>query len=121
MSAKDVKFGDSARVKMLQGVNILADAVKVTLGPKGRNVVLDKSEAAVAAVKAKNKVKNATENPEDYDGNLNAMNTAKIIALVSLIINVLYFIYVLYLIFSGGYDDSLEKWQEIMAEIEKNS
>ena len=43
MSAKDVKFGDSARVKMLQGVNILADAVKVTLGPKGRNVVLDKS------------------------------------------------------------------------------
>ena len=34
MSAKDVKFGDSARVKMLQGVNILADAVKVTLGPK---------------------------------------------------------------------------------------
>ena len=43
MSAKDVKFGDSARVKMLQGVNILADAVKVTLGPKGRNVVIDKS------------------------------------------------------------------------------
>ena len=43
MSAKDVKFGDSARSKMLKGVNILADAVKVTLGPKGRNVVLDKS------------------------------------------------------------------------------
>ena len=43
MSVKDVKFGDSARVKMLQGVNILADAVRVTLGPKGRNVVLDKS------------------------------------------------------------------------------
>ena len=42
MSAKDVKFGDSARVKMLQGVNILADAVKVTLGPKGRNVVVEK-------------------------------------------------------------------------------
>ncbi|MFT6028894.1 MAG: chaperonin GroEL [Oleiphilaceae bacterium] len=43
MSAKDVKFGDSARSKMVAGVNILADAVKVTLGPKGRNVVLDKS------------------------------------------------------------------------------
>ena len=43
MSAKDVKFGDSARSLMLNGVNILADAVKVTLGPKGRNVVLDKS------------------------------------------------------------------------------
>jgi chaperonin GroEL len=43
MTAKDVKFGDSARQRMLAGVNILADAVKVTLGPKGRNVVLDKS------------------------------------------------------------------------------
>ena len=46
MSAKDVKFGDSARSKMLDGVNVLADAVKVTLGPKGRNVVLDKSFGA---------------------------------------------------------------------------
>ncbi|MGP1956249.1 MAG: chaperonin GroEL [Arsenophonus sp. NC-PE1-MAG3] len=43
MAAKDVKFGSDARTKMLRGVNILADAVKVTLGPKGRNVVLDKS------------------------------------------------------------------------------
>ena len=40
MAAKDVKFGNDARVKMLRGVNVLADAVKVTLGPKGRNVVL---------------------------------------------------------------------------------
>ncbi|MCH8493736.1 MAG: chaperonin GroEL [Idiomarina sp.] len=43
MAAKEVKFGNSARQKMLKGVNVLADAVKVTLGPKGRNVVLDKS------------------------------------------------------------------------------
>src|SRR5204862_6524065 len=43
MSAKDVRFHESARHKMLAGVNILADAVKVTLGPKGRNVILDKS------------------------------------------------------------------------------
>ncbi|MDE3974849.1 chaperonin GroEL [Glaesserella parasuis] len=43
MAAKDVKFGNDARVKMLKGVNVLADAVKVTLGPKGRNVVLDKA------------------------------------------------------------------------------
>jgi len=43
MTAKDVKFGDNARQKMLKGVNLLADAVKVTLGPKGRNVVIDKS------------------------------------------------------------------------------
>ena len=43
MAAKEVKFHSDARDKMLRGVNILADAVKVTLGPKGRNVVLDKS------------------------------------------------------------------------------
>ncbi|SOB74696.1 chaperonin GroEL [Marinobacter sp. LV10R510-11A] len=43
MSAKEVKFGDSARKRMVAGVNILADAVRVTLGPKGRNVVLEKS------------------------------------------------------------------------------
>ena len=51
MSAKDVKFGDSARSRMLQGVNTLADAVKVTLGPKGRNVVLDKSFGAPTVTK----------------------------------------------------------------------
>ena len=43
MAAKEVLFGDSARQRMVRGVNILADAVKVTLGPKGRNVVLDRS------------------------------------------------------------------------------
>ena len=43
MAAKDVKFSSDARDRMLRGVDILADAVKVTLGPKGRNVVLDKS------------------------------------------------------------------------------
>ena len=43
MAAKDVKFDTDARDRMLRGVNILADAVKVTLGPKGRNVVIDKS------------------------------------------------------------------------------
>ncbi len=46
MSAKEVKFGRDAREKMLNGVTILADAVKVTLGPKGRNVVIDKSFGA---------------------------------------------------------------------------
>ena len=43
MAAKDVVFGDSARTKMVEGVNILANAVKVTLGPKGRNVVIERS------------------------------------------------------------------------------
>ena len=46
MAAKDVKFGGDARARMLHGVDILADAVKITLGPKGRNVVLDKSFGA---------------------------------------------------------------------------
>ena len=49
--AKEVKFSDSARSKMLEGVNILANAVKVTLGPKGRNVVLDKSFGAPTVTK----------------------------------------------------------------------
>ena len=51
MTAKDVKFGDAARQGMLAGVNILADAVKTTLGPKGRNVVLDKSFGAPTVTK----------------------------------------------------------------------
>ena len=46
MAAKDIKFGRTAREKMLRGVDILADAVKVTLGPKGRNVIIDKSFGA---------------------------------------------------------------------------
>src|ERR671923_1506076 len=46
MAAKEVKFRSEAREKMLRGVDILADAVKVTLGPKGRNVVIDKSFGA---------------------------------------------------------------------------
>ena len=51
MSAKEVKFGDEARARMLCGVNILANAVKVTLGPKGRNVVLEKSFGAPTVTK----------------------------------------------------------------------
>src|SRR3546814_9911055 len=46
MAAKEVKFGDDARSRMVAGVNVLANAVKVTLGPKGRNVILDKSYGA---------------------------------------------------------------------------
>ena len=46
MAAKDVRFGGDARQRMLRGVDVLADAVKVTLGPKGRNVILDKSFGA---------------------------------------------------------------------------
>ncbi|CAK0742938.1 chaperonin GroEL [Gammaproteobacteria bacterium] len=51
MAAKDVRFGEDARHRMLSGVNVLANAVKVTLGPKGRNVVLDKSFGAPSITK----------------------------------------------------------------------
>src|SRR3954451_5451170 len=51
MAAKEVKFHDAARHRIVAGVNILADAVKVTLGPKGRNVVLDKSWGAPTVTK----------------------------------------------------------------------
>ncbi len=51
MAAKEVKFGDSARARMVEGINILADAVKVTLGPKGRNVVLERSFGAPTVTK----------------------------------------------------------------------
>ncbi|EIJ36211.1 chaperonin GroEL [Thiothrix nivea] len=51
MSAKEVRFGDDARSRMVKGVNVLANAVKVTLGPKGRNVVLEKSFGAPTVTK----------------------------------------------------------------------
>jgi len=51
MAAKEIKFGDAGRSRMVAGVNILADAVKATLGPKGRNVVLDKSFGAPTVTK----------------------------------------------------------------------
>ena len=51
MSAKEVIFGDNGRNKMVEGVNILADAVKVTLGPKGRNVVLERTWGAPTITK----------------------------------------------------------------------
>jgi chaperonin GroEL len=51
MAAKEVQFGDSVRQRMVRGVNVLADAVKVTLGPKGRNVVLERSFGAPTVTK----------------------------------------------------------------------
>ena len=51
MSAKIVKFSDDARAKLLRGINFLADAVTVTLGPRGRNVVLEKSWGAPTVTK----------------------------------------------------------------------
>ncbi len=51
MAAKEVKFSGDARARMLRGVDVLADAVKVTLGPKGRNVILDKAFGAPRTTK----------------------------------------------------------------------
>ncbi|MEO8365654.1 MAG: TCP-1/cpn60 chaperonin family protein, partial [Pseudoxanthomonas sp.] len=51
MSAKEIRFGEDARARMVRGVNILANAVKATLGPKGRNVVLEKSYGAPTITK----------------------------------------------------------------------
>src|SRR6476620_260521 len=51
MAAKDVRFGENVRNKMVNGVNVLANAVKITLGPKGRNVVLERSFGAPTITK----------------------------------------------------------------------
>ncbi|KFF34363.1 molecular chaperone GroEL [Pseudomonas aeruginosa VRFPA01] len=67
MAAKEVKFGDSARKKMLVGVNVLADAVKATLGPKGRNVVLDKSFGAPTITKDGVSVAKETELKDKFE------------------------------------------------------
>ena len=73
MAAKDVKFSGDARARMLRGVDILADAVKVTLGPKGRNVVLDKSFGAPTVTK--DGVSVAKEKPTE--GIVRALGTGK--------------------------------------------
>ena len=72
MAAKDVKFGSEARAKMLEGVDILANAVKVTLGPKGRNVVIEKSFGAPRTTKDGVSVAKEIE-LEDKFQNLGAM------------------------------------------------
>ncbi|WP_298427451.1 CCC motif membrane protein [uncultured Kordia sp.] len=66
---------------------------------------------------ADNKIKGATANPDEYEGNLNNMNTAKIIALVVTIINVLYFLYAIYILSTGGWELQQQQWQELMEQI----
>ena len=70
---------------------------------------------------ANNKLKDATQNPDDYEGSFKAMNTAKIIALIILIINFLYLIYNIYIYYSGGYEEVFQEFQKAMKEIENNS
>jgi chaperonin GroEL len=67
VAAKDVKFGSDARERMLRGIDILANAVKVTLGPKGRNVVLDKSFGAPRITKDGVTVAKDIELPDKFE------------------------------------------------------
>ena len=67
MSAKEIRFGEDARAKMVRGVNTLANAVKATLGPKGRNVVLDKSYGAPTITKDGVSVANEIELADKFE------------------------------------------------------
>jgi chaperonin GroEL len=67
MTAKDVRFSDAARNRMLAGVNVLADAVKVTLGPKGRNVVLDRAYGGPTITKDGVTVAKEIELPDNFE------------------------------------------------------
>jgi len=76
MAAKDVKFGRDARERIIRGVDILADAVKVTLGPKGRNVVIEKSFGAPRITKDGVSVAKEIELKDKFE-NLGAQMCAK--------------------------------------------
>ena len=82
MAAKDVLFGDSARARMLRGVNVLADAVKVTLGPKGRNVVLEKSFGAPTVTKDGVSVAKEIELKDKYE-NMGAQMVKEVVSKTS--------------------------------------
>lgn len=72
--------------------------------------------AAPAYYIANKKIKDAQLHPEDYDGDINAMNTAKIVALVALAINVLYLLYTIYLVATGDWDQATEQFRRAMEE-----
>lgn len=68
MAAKDIRFGEDARARMVRGVNVLANAVKATLGPKGRNVVLEKSFGAPTITKDGVSVAKEIELADKFEG-----------------------------------------------------
>ena len=68
MAAKEVIFGGEARARMIEGVNILANAVKVTLGPKGRNVVLERSFGAPTVTKDRSGLGSLNSKPRLLSG-----------------------------------------------------
>ena len=87
MAAKDVKFDTDARNRMLKGVNTLADAVKVTLGPKGRNVVIEKSFGAPRITKDGVSVAKEIELEDKFE-NMGAQMVKEVASLVIIIIRV---------------------------------
>ena len=74
-----------------------------------------------AYLMANKKLKDAQLNPDDYEGNINAMETAKTVALVILIINVLYLLYTIYSIATGDFNEVQEEWRKMMEEINQNA
>ena len=74
-----------------------------------------------AYLMANKKLKDAQLNPDDYEGNINAMETAKTVALVVLIINVLYLLYTIYSIATGDFNEVQEEWRKMMEEINQNA
>jgi amino acid transporter len=76
--------------------------------------------AGIAYYIALNNIRNAVQNPDEYEENINPMNTAKIIALVVLIINALYLLYTVYTIYTFGWDEIMEQSRELMRQIEQN-
>ncbi len=77
--------------------------------------------AGIAFIIANSNLNKAKLNPENYDPNsIKAMNTAKIVALVILIINILYFVYTLYTISTVGWDEIMQRSQEMMDQMQKN-
>ncbi len=74
-----------------------------------------------AYLMANKKLKDAQLNPDDYEGNINAMETAKTVALVVLIINVLYLLYTIYSIATGDFSEVQEEWRKMMEEINQSA
>lgn len=74
-----------------------------------------------AYLMANKKLKDVQLNPDDYEGNINAMETAKTVALIVLIINVLYLLYTIYSIATGDFSEVQEEWRKMMEEINQSA
>ena len=86
MAAKDVRFGDDVRQKMVTGVNILANAVRVTLGPKGRNVVLERSYGSPTITKDGVSVAKEIELKDKFE-NMGAQLVKEVASIPRLLLN----------------------------------